>query len=117
MIVNYIKFLALYTIAAIVVGIGALVAAYPYHPITTAGWVVCFLLALPIYVTLESVAGRIFSKRIGYKIDDSRENISVSRIIFGFAFAVTAMLVGMVIVLSAGVAGGSFWEVNYSSVW
>ncbi len=117
MTLNYIKFLALYTIAAIVVGTGALAAAYPYHPITTAGWVVWFLLALPGYVTLEAIAGRIFSKRIGYKIDESREGISVSRIIFGFAFAVTAMLVGMVIVLSAGVAGGNFWEVNYSSTW
>ena len=117
MILNYLKLLALYSVAAIAVGIGALVAAYPYHPITTAGWAVWFLLALPVYVTLESIAGRIFSKRIGYKIDESQENISVRRIIFGFAFAVTAMLVGMVIVLSAGVAGGNFWEVNYSSVW
>ena len=117
MILNYIKFFAVYTIAALVVGIGALVAAYPYHPITTVGWVVWFLLALPVYVTLESVAGRIFSKRLGYKIDESRESVSISRIIFGFAFAVSAMLVGMVIVLSASVAGGNFWEVNYSSVW
>ncbi len=117
MILNYLKFTAIYAVAAFIVGIGALVAAYPYHPITTLGWVVWFLLALPAYVTLESFAARLFGKRIGYKIDESREDLSVRRIVFGFAIAVTAMLVGMAIVLSAGVAGGTFWELNFSNVW
>ena len=53
---------------------------------------------------------------IGHKIDESRENISVTRIEFEFALAVNAMLVGMVIVLAAGTAGGNFCEANYSSV-
>lgn len=117
MILNYLKFTAIYVVAAIFTGIGALIVAYPYHPITTLGWVVWFLLALPAYVTLEAIFGRLFSKKIGYKIDESREEISVRRIVFGFAIAVTAMLVGMVIVLSAGVAAGTFWELNFSTVW
>jgi TM2 domain-containing membrane protein YozV len=50
MILKYIKFAALYTLAALVVGTCALIAAFPYHPITIVGWIVWFLLALPIYV-------------------------------------------------------------------
>jgi len=117
MILNYLKFTAIYAVAAFLMGIGALIVAYPYHPITTLGWVVWFLLALPTYVTLESFASRIFSKTVGYKIDESRKQMSIRRIVFGFVIAVTAMLIGMVIVLSAGVAGGTFWELNFSNTW
>ena len=117
MILNYLKFTAIYAIAAFLVGLGALVVAYPFHPITPLGWVVWFLLALPVYVTLESFASRIFSKKVGYKIDEARDELSVRRIVFGFAIAVTAMLVGMAIVLSAGVVGGTFWELNFSNIW
>ena len=117
MILNYLKFTVIYAFAAFAVGVGALVVAYPFHPITNLGWVVWFLLALPVYVTLESIASRLLSKRVGYKIDDSREEISVRRVIFGFAIAVTAMLAGMAIVLGAGVAGGTFWELNFSADW
>lgn len=117
MILNYLKFTAIYAVAAFFVGIGGLVVTYPYHPITILGWVVWFLLALPIYVTLESFAGRVFSKRVGYKIDEKRESLSIRRIVFGFVIAVTAMLIGMVLVVTAGVAGGNFWEANFSTDW
>ena len=117
MILSYVKFTAIYALAAFLVGISALVVVYPYHPITTMGWVVWFLLALPTYVTLEAFASRLFSERLGYKIDEAREELSVRRIVFGFAIAVTAMLIGMAIVLGAGVAGGTFWELNFSRTW
>ena len=117
MILKCIKFATLYTLAALVVGACALIAAFPYHPITIAGWIVWFSLALPIYIFLESVAGRVFSARVGYRVDDSRAEISVRQIVFGFAFAVVALLLGMAIVLIAGGAGGSFWEAHFSTSW
>ena len=114
---NYLKFIALYTIAAVAVGAGALVAAYPLHPNSAVGWIVWFLFALPVYVFLEFIGAKIFSKKIGYKIDDSEKNVSVTRIAFAFALAVAAMLIATIFVFAAGTAAESFWEVNFSSTW
>ena len=117
MSLNYLKFTGIYVVAAVFVVVGTLIAVYPYHPITTIGWVVWFLIALPAYVTLEAIAGRLFRKKTGYRIDQSRAELSVRRIVFGFAIAVTAISAAMVIIVSAGVAGGTFWELNFSTDW
>jgi hypothetical protein len=106
-----------YLVASAFAGAAGLLLVYPLHPVTTLGWVLWFLFALPIVAIGELIADATLG-RLGRRIDPSRD-FSVKRVatllILGLAVVALGVLWSLEGVPDPG--EGGFWDTHFSESW
>lgn len=89
----------------------------PTHPVTFVGWVIWTFCGIPLYLLGEFLGEKIFSDRIGSKIEPDQKKISAKRVFYGII--VVVIVVGMVFFLLENIPNGvhEFIKKNLSNEW
>ena len=64
----------IYLLASVICAGFALLVAIPYHPRTMWGWLLLFLLALPLWLIGEWLGRLIFTNKLAHAIDSQSDN-------------------------------------------
>lgn len=92
--------LAYLAVSAFLVGL-LLLQLFPYRPETIAGWVLLFVLALPITLIGEAIGSWLFSNHLARTVDERTKAQSFSwfRIAYGLAtYLIMIAIVGVALV-------------------
>jgi hypothetical protein len=111
------EFLLIYVFASIAYGLFALILAFPFHPITSLGWVIWFVVALPIVLFGEAVGSAIFNRRIGEAIGGNSDHLSVGRVAYGVVAALLFLTIILFFVWLLDLGWGDFWNTHFSKSW
>jgi hypothetical protein len=113
------RFIVIYFIVSLFLCGFALVAGYPWHPITLLGCIIFFLLIPLIYMLFEFIGSIIFSDRIGEKIESRRVAplISGQRMIYAFFVMLLFLAIMLFIQFILENPFSVFFERNFSNKW
>jgi hypothetical protein len=113
------RFIVGYHAISIFISGFALIIGYPWHPITSLGWSMYFLLIPPLYLLGEFVGSKLMSKRISEKIESVKKasHISGQRMIYVFFIMVSAMIIILIIQYLLNHSFNEFIANNFSNEW
>jgi hypothetical protein len=89
-------------IAAIFCSTLILVGIYPYHPKSSIGWIILYLISFPVVIVFELLGNKVFSDNISRKLSRG------ARIIYG------VIVLGLIFILSTSVVS---WLEPYLGKW
>lgn len=112
-----VEFIWIYLVVCVLYGLFALLLFFPFHPITTTGWIVWFLAALPVSMAGEAVGAAVFNKKSGETINPDTDHLSAGRIGYGVVVTLILLVVLFVIAGLLDTVWGEFWTANFSSDW
>jgi hypothetical protein len=77
--------------------VGFLILFNGVRPTTTTGWIILFVIALPLWVLAEWVGEKLTSKPVSRSIDDSDKQVSILRMMYllGAMIVCVAVLSGL----------------------
>ena len=104
-------------IAGVVCSLLALVIVFPFHPVTLIGWIIWYLLATPVLFLGELIGEKVFSEKVGKRIDSDTSRISGNRIFALLMIYVVLLAVGIGAQLVVYENFGEFIDANFSSQW
>ena len=111
------EFVSVYFIASILYGLFALLLVYPFHPISTIGWTIWFVAALPVAMIGEAAGSIFFDRNIGKAISDDTERVSTGRIAYGVIAALMLLTISLFLVWLLEIGWGDFWDAHFSTSW
>ena len=112
-----IELVSIYAVVSILYGLFALLLLFPFHPVTTIGWLVWFVIALPLAMAGEAIGSAAFNKKTGKAINPNTESVSVGRIGFGVVVTLIFVVLILFVVALFDAAAGDFWDTNFSKDW
>jgi len=111
------ELLWIYVLASVVFGLFALLLLFPVHPISLAGWFLCFASTLPIVLVGEYVVSILFNNRTGLAVDTDSDHVSMTRIAYGVFVAIALMLAMLVVASEFDLLSSAFWDRHISRNW
>jgi hypothetical protein len=102
------KILGWYCTLTVAAALGLLVLALPYHPKSSIGWIVFFILALPISLIGEAIGEGLWRNPLAKRIEErsSQSTLSLSRIVYGFFAMLLVFFAAWALVSFFGVERG-----------
>ncbi|HET7831538.1 MAG TPA: hypothetical protein VFK88_01095 [Gallionella sp.] len=86
------KFLGWYIAASFAAALAMLLFAFPDYPRTITGWLVFFLLALPVTLVGEATGNMLWRNRVALAVEEHSAGQSLSWLRIAYGFVVMLLL-------------------------